>query len=52
MSYCAYRFDAAVVLPKWPAALMASLAIWLPLAALGSAAELSYQTPAYAPPLG
>ena len=52
MSYCALRFSAAVVLPKWLAARTASLPICSPLAALGSADALSYQTPASAPPVG
>src|SRR3954467_3994819 len=52
MAYCALRLDAAVVLPKCPAALIASWASWSPVAWLGVAAELSYQTPASAPPVG
>ncbi len=38
-------------MPKWPAALMASWASWLPVALVGSAPELSYQTPDSTPPL-
>src|SRR3954470_2506845 len=46
MTYCALRLLAAVVLPKCPAALTASAASWWPVAWLGAAAALSYQTPA------
>lgn len=42
---------AAVVLPKWLAAFTASTPNWWPVAALGEAAALSYQTPLSTPPL-
>src|SRR3954454_14210473 len=52
MAYCALRLEAAVVLPKCPAALIASCASWSPVAWLGAAALLSYQTPASETPVG
>src|SRR4051794_12165691 len=52
IAYCALRLAAAVVLPKWAAALIASWESWSPGAWLGAAVLLSYQTPASAPPVG
>ena len=40
-----------MVFPKWLAAFTASTPSWCPEAALGEAAELSYQTPLSTPPL-
>src|SRR5438270_8811340 len=50
MTYWAFRFEAAVVLPKCVAALTASTPSWWPLAALGDAVLSSTQTPASTPP--
>ena len=50
--YCALRFDAAVVLPKWVAAETATVPIWCPLAWLGAADPVLAQTPASVPPVG
>src|SRR5436305_1500608 len=50
IAYSALRFDAAVVLPKCPAALTASWPSCVCVAWLGAAALLSYQTPASVPP--
>ena len=52
MTYCASRLAAAVVLPKWAAALTASTPSWCPVAEPGDAALSSTQTPASAPPVG
>src|SRR5690242_10740625 len=50
MTYCALRFAAEVVLPKWPAAVTASTASPCSVAALGDAADSSAQIPASVPP--
>ena len=52
ITYWALRFEAAVVFPKWSAASLASAAIWVWVALLGAAAEVSSHTPARAPPVG
>src|SRR5215470_2803071 len=52
MTYCAYWLSADVVLPKCPAALTASSPICWPVAWLGAATVLSYQTPASSAPAG
>src|SRR5947207_14418978 len=51
-TYCALRFAAALVFPKWDAAAIASRPIWRGSAAAGSAAPESTHTPASAPPVG
>src|SRR5215831_5497326 len=50
MSYWASRLAAAVVLPKWAAALTASVPSWKGVAWAGDAALSSTQTPASTPP--
>ena len=50
MMYWAVRFEAAVVLPKWAAALTASTPSWWPVAWLGEAVLSSTHTPASTPP--
>ena len=52
MTYWADRFWVAVVLPKCPAAATASAANVCPVVWLIEATELSYHTPARAPPVG
>src|SRR5437764_6363335 len=51
-TYCALRFRAAEVLPKWLAASMASWPSWCSVADCGAAARWSTQIPASAPPVG
>jgi len=52
ITYWASRLAAAVVLPKWAAALTASTPSWWPLAVCGDAVLSSTHTPASAPPVG
>src|SRR5947207_14692815 len=51
-TYWALRFFAALVLPKWDAAVTASIPISCSVAVPGAAVALSTHTPASAPPIG